>query len=55
MVDKAKVPNCDLQFVVEDGKVKVKATCQDMADAMDLKEILDQPVTITVQPKAEIK
>jgi hypothetical protein len=49
------IPDCELEFVKVDGKVKVKASCRDMTDAIDLKELLEEePVTIEVKPKAKI-
>lgn len=51
-----EAPNCKIEFVRVDGKVKVKATCQSIEDAIDLKDILDtEPFSIMVEAKAEIE
>jgi len=56
-MDKVKeFPKCDMEFIVVDDEIRVKATCQDDKDAIALKEILDnKPLTITVLAKAEIE
>lgn len=53
--NKAKVPNCELEIIEVGGRLKVKASCQDMADAIDLRDVLDnEPVEITVKAKGQI-
>jgi hypothetical protein len=56
MENKAKkVPDCKLEIVEVDGKFKVKASCSDDAEAMILKEVLDnEPVTIEVKAKTKL-